>query len=59
MIEWNKDIDINTFVSLLRTVPVSFFDNINPDKNFIVTDNRQYNEYFFISDLNFERNKKQ
>lgn len=59
LIEWNKDIDINTFVSLLRIVPVSFFDNINPDKNFIVTDNRPYNEYFFISDLNFERNKKQ
>ena len=55
--EWTKNIDINILVSLLKILPISFFDNINPDKDFMVTDNRPYNEYFFISDLNFEKQK--
>lgn len=56
LLEWTKDIDIVSFVSYLRKIPESFFDEINSD-NYIATDNRPYNEYFFLSDLNFQNSK--
>lgn len=58
LLEWTKDIDIVSFISYLRKIPESFFDEINPDKNYIATDNRPYNEYFFLSELNFNNSKK-
>ncbi len=58
LMEWKKDIDIVSFVSKLGILPEQFFDNINPDRNFIATDDRPYNEYFFISELNFNNSKK-
>ena len=58
LLEWNKDIDIVSFVSYLRKIPESFFDEINSDKNYIATDNRPYNEYFLLADLSFQNNKK-
>ena len=58
LLEWNQNIDIANFVSYLKILPVSFFDEINTDRNFIVTDNRPYNEYCLLSDLSFQNNKK-
>lgn len=55
LLEWNEKYDIIDFVSYLKEIPLPFFDSINSDKNYIATDNRPYNEYFFISDLNFKR----
>jgi len=58
LLEWNKSFDIVSFVSKLGILPDSFFNDIKLDKNFIATDNRPYNEYFFISELNFNNNNK-
>ena len=58
LLEWTEDIDIVSLVSYLRKIPESFFDEINQDRNFIVTDNRPYNEYCLLSDLSFQNNKK-
>lgn len=58
LLEWTKDIDIVSFISYLKKIPESFFDEINPDKNYIATDNRPYNEYFFLSELNFNNSRK-
>ena len=58
LLEWsNKNLDIISFVSKLLILSENFFDEINPNRNFIVTDNRPYNEYFFLSDLNFKNIK--
>ena len=58
LLEWTKDIDIVSFISYLKKIPESFFDEINTDKNYIATDNRPYNEYFFLSELNFNNSRK-
>lgn len=57
LLEWNPKYNIIDFVSLLKPLSGSSFDKINSDRNFIVTDNRPYNEYFFLADLNFQNSK--
>lgn len=58
LMEWNKNIDIREFISYLGLIDNQIFDKINSDKNHIVTDDRPYNEYFFLSEQNFKKNNK-
>ena len=58
LMEWNKNIDIVDFISMLGYIDNRFFDKINPNKDFIVTDDRPYNEYFFLSEQEFKKNRR-